>query len=64
MTSNSNKSGDEVVDVIAMAKEHEARPERGLVRDLLIHADFSCVIDSNQQLDDLVQFCTNPIDKH
>ena len=54
---NSSSSGDSVVDLIAMAKEHESRSGGGMIRDLRIHPDLSCVVASNQQLDDLK---TNP----
>lgn len=59
---NSTCNGDAIVDLIAMAKEHESRPDGGLIRDLRVHPDLSCVIASSQQPDDLVRFCTNHVD--
>ena len=59
---NSSSSGDSVVDLIAMAKEHESRSDGGMIKDLRIHPDLSCVVASNQQLDDLVRFCTSHVD--
>jgi hypothetical protein len=59
---SSSSSGDAIVDLIAIAKEHESRSDGGLIRDLRIHPDLSCVIASNQQLDDLVRFCTSHVD--
>ena len=45
-----------------MAKEHESRLDGGLIRDLRIHPDLSCVLASNQQLNDLMRFCTSHVD--
>ena len=59
---NSTCNEDAIVDLIAMAKEHENRPDGGLIRDLRVHPDLSCVIASSQQLDDLVRFSTNHVD--
>lgn len=45
-----------------MAKEHEYRFDGGMIKDLRIHPNLSCVVAGYQQLDDLVRFYTSHVD--
>ena len=57
---NQESAGDDFVDLLQMLKEDARNPDTAFVRKVDNSSDPCVVLVSNQQLQDVERFCTNP----
>ena len=58
--SASENSSDEMSMLLQKAKRNKSIAKSIFIRECRVHPDFLVVLASDRQLEELVQFCTNP----
>ena len=57
---NQESAGDDFVELLQMVKEDVRNPDTAFVRKVDKSSNHCVVLASNQQLQDVERFCTNP----